>query len=82
MSCRAPRRQAAAMNQAGRSSATAGDLGPAARGVPSKSRPLRRIYIDAFAGSRNRELDELHLWKNNRDMAKSAQGFARIALRE
>jgi three-Cys-motif partner protein len=47
---------------------------------PSRSRPFRRILIDAFAGSGNRELGELPLWKNSIDIAKIAKGSARISL--
>jgi three-Cys-motif partner protein len=41
---------------------------------------FKRIYIDAFAGSGSRELDEVPLLDNDADIAKIAKGSARIAL--
>jgi three-Cys-motif partner protein len=41
---------------------------------------FKRIYIDAFAGSGSRELDEVPLLDNDADIATIAKGSAQIAL--
>jgi three-Cys-motif partner protein len=43
-------------------------------------RDFDRIYIDAFAGSGSRQLDEIPLLESDPDIARIAKGSARIAL--
>lgn len=45
-----------------------------------KKQPFKRIYIDAFAGSGDRELRKLPLLENDTDVAGLAKGSVRIAL--
>ena len=52
----------------------------ALRNKPSESSPFERVYIDAFAGTGDRELPELPLLDNDPDIANIAKGSARIAL--
>lgn len=52
----------------------------ALRSKPTPMRPFTRLYIDAFAGSGDRELSELPLFDNDPDINSFAKGSVRIAL--
>lgn len=47
---------------------------------PTPTHPFTRIYIDAFAGSGDRELPKMPLFDNDADIAQFAKGSVRIAL--